>query len=208
MAPLPTRSCSGGRSRAGAVGELVQQGKVRFFGLSEAGVGTIRRAHAVHPVSALQSEYSLWERNLEAEIIPVLRELGIGLVPFCPLGRGFLTGEVKRAEEYPDGDFRRTDPRYQGENYDANIKAARFVHEVAGAMQATPAQIALAWLLHKGEDIVPIPGTKRRPYLEENVAAATVQLDPAQIKILDEALAPGKIAGQRYAEWIMATIER
>src|SRR5262245_39905744 len=126
---------------AGMVGELVQAGKVRFFGLSEAGVANIRRAHAVHPVSALQSEYSLWERNLEADIIPVLRELGIGLVPFSPLGRGFLTGEVKRAEEYPEGDFRRGDPRYQGENFDANIKAARLVHEVAGAMQATPAQI-------------------------------------------------------------------
>src|SRR5262245_21436142 len=193
---------------AGTVGELVQAGKVRFFGLSEAGVPNIRRAHAVQPVSALQSEYSLWERNLEADIIPVLRELGIGLVPFSPLGRGFLTGEVKRAEEYPEGDFRRGDPRYQGENFDANIKAARLVHEVAGAMQATPAQIALAWLLHKGEDIVPIPGTKRRPYLEENVVAATVQLDRAQIKILDEALAIGKVAGQRYAEWIMATIDR
>src|SRR5262245_3448786 len=193
---------------AGAVGELVQQGKVRFFGLSEAGVANIRRAHAVHPVSALQSEYSLWERNLEAEIIPVLRELRIGLVPFCPLGRGFLTGEGKRAEEYPAGDFRRTDPRYQGDNYDANLKAARIVHEVAIIKQATPEQVALAWLLHKGEDIVPIPGTKRRSYLEENVAAATVQLDPAQIKILDEALAIGKVAGQRYAEWIMATIDR
>ena len=193
---------------AGTVGELVQQGKVRFFGLSEAGVSTLRRAHAVQPVSALQSEYSLWERNLEAEIIPVLRELGIGLVPFCPLGRGFLTGEVKRAEEYPEGDFRRTDPRYQGENYDANLKAARIIHEVAIVKQATPAQVALAWLLHKGEDIVPIPGTKRRSYLEENVAAATVQLDPVRMKILDEALAPGKVSGQRYAEWIMATIDR
>ena len=166
---------------AGTVGALVKQGKVRFFGLSEAGAANIRRAHAVHPVSALQSEYSLWERNLEPDVIPVLRELGIGLVPFCPLGRGFLTGEVKRAEEYPEDDFRRTDPRYQGENYDA---------------------------LNKGEDIVPIPGTKRRKYLEENVAAETVQLDPAQMKVLDEALAPGKVSGKRYADWIMATIDR
>ena len=118
---------------AGTVGDLVKQGKVRFFGLSEAGIANIRRAHAVHPVSALQSEYSLWERNLEPDVIPVLRELGIGLVPFCPLGRGFLTGEVKRAEEYPEGDFRRTDPRYQGENYDANVKAARMVHDIAAA---------------------------------------------------------------------------
>jgi aryl-alcohol dehydrogenase-like predicted oxidoreductase len=129
---------------AGVVGDLFKQGKVRFFGLSEAGVANIRRAHAIHPVAALQSEYSLWERNLEPDIIPVLRELGIGLVPFCPLGRGFLTGEVKRAEEYPEGDFRRTDPRYQGENYDANMTAARMVHEIAAAKQAKPGQIALA----------------------------------------------------------------
>ncbi len=193
---------------AGAVGNLIAQGKVRFFGLSEVGVATIRRAHAVHPISALQSEYSLWERNLEPEIIPVLRELGIGLVPFCPLGRGFLTGEVRRAEEYPEGDTRRIDPRYQGENYDANVEAARIVHDIAAAANATPGQIALAWLLNKGDDIVPIPGTKRRKYLEENVAAASVQLDPHQMKSLDDALAPGKISGKRYADWIMATIDR
>jgi aryl-alcohol dehydrogenase-like predicted oxidoreductase len=193
---------------AGTVGDLVKQGKVRFFGLSEAGIGNIRRAHAVHPVSALQSEYSLWERNLEPEIIPVLRELGIGLVPFCPLGRGFLTGEVKRAEEYPEYDYRRNDPRYQGENYDVNMKAAQIVNDIARAKHAKPGQIALAWLLHKGENIVPIPGTKRRAYLEENIAAETIQLDPAQMKSLDDALAPGKISGQRYADWIMATIDR
>ena len=193
---------------AGTVGDLVKQGKVRFFGLSEAGTANIRRAHAVHPVSALQSEYSLWERNLEPEVIPVLRELGIGLVPFCPLGRGFLTGEVKRAEEYPEGDFRRTDPRYQGENYDANVKAARMVHDIAAAKHAKPGQIALAWLLQKGEDIVPIPGTKRRKYLEENVAAETIKLDPSQMKVLDDAMAPGKVSGKRYADWIMATIDR
>jgi aryl-alcohol dehydrogenase-like predicted oxidoreductase len=193
---------------AGAVGDLVKQGKVRFFGLSEAGVANIRRAHAVYPVAALQSEYSLWERNLEPEIIPVLRELGIGLVPFCPLGRGFLTGEVKRAEDYPEGDFRRTDPRYQGENYDNNMKAARMVHDIATARGAKPGQIALAWLLQKGEDIVSIPGTKRQQYLEENVAAESVQLDPAQMKVLDDALAPGKVSGKRYADWILATIDR
>lgn len=193
---------------AGAVGDLVKQGKVRFFGLSEAGTANIRRAHAVHPISALQSEYSLRERNLEPDVIPVLHELGIGLVPFCPLGRGFLTGEVKRAEEYSEGDFRRTDPRYQGKNYDANVKAARMVHSIAAAKHAKPGQIALAWLLHKGGDIVPIPGTKRRKYLEENVAAETVQLDPAQMKVLDDALAPGKVSGQRYADWLMATIDR
>src|ERR1700691_276992 len=134
---------------AGAVGELVKTGKVRFFGLSEAGKANIRRAHAVHPVSALQSEYSLWERNLEPEIIPLLRELGIGLVPFCPLGRGFLTGEVKRAEEYPEGDFRRIDPRYQGQNFDANMRAARAVREIAAAKHAKPGQIALVCLLAK-----------------------------------------------------------
>jgi aryl-alcohol dehydrogenase-like predicted oxidoreductase len=193
---------------AGAVGELIRQGKVRFFGLSEAGIANIRRAHAVHPVSALQSEYSLWERNLEPEIIPVLRELGIGLVPFCPLGRGFLAGAVRRAEDYAEGDFRRTDPRYQGENYDSNVAAARVVQDIAAAAEATPAQIALAWLLHKGPDIAPIPGTKRRKYLEENVAADRVRLDHAQMQTLDAALSPEKVAGKRYADWIMATIDR
>ena len=193
---------------AGAVGDLVKQGKVRFFGLSEAGTANIRRAHAIHPVSALQSEYSLWERNLEPDVIPVLRELGIGIVPFSPLGRGFLTGEVKRAEEYPEGDFRRGDPRYQGENYDANVKAAQVVRDIASVQHAKPGQIALAWLLHKGGDIVPIPGTKRRKYLEENVAAETFHLDSAQMKALDDALAPGKVSGKRYNDRIMATIDR
>jgi aryl-alcohol dehydrogenase-like predicted oxidoreductase len=193
---------------AGTVGDLVKQGKVRFFGLSEAGIANIRRAHAVHPVSALQSEYSLWERNLEPEIIPVLRELGIGLVPFAPLGRGFLTGEVKRAEEYPVGDWRRTDPRYEGKNFDANVQAAQIVRDIARANNVKPGQIALAWLLHKGNDIVPIPGTKRRKYLEENVAAASIQLDAAQMKALDDALAPGKVSGKRYADAVFATIDR
>lgn len=193
---------------AGTVGNLVNQGKVLYFGLSEAGIGNIRRAHAVHPVSALQSEYSLWERNLEPAIIPTLRELGIGLVPFCPLGRGFLTGEVKRAEEYPEGDTRRIDPRYQGENYDANVKAARVVFDVAASKDVKPGQIALAWLLHKGSDIVPIPGTKRRKYLEENVAAAAIALDVVQMNALDEALAPQNISGPRYNEKIMETIDR
>jgi aryl-alcohol dehydrogenase-like predicted oxidoreductase len=193
---------------AGAVGELVKMGKVRFFGLSEAGKANIRRAHAVHPVSALQSEYSLWERNLEPEIIPLLRELGIGLVPFCPLGRGFLTGEVKRAEEYPKDDFRRTDPRYQGENFDANMQAARAVREIAAAKGAKPGQIALAWLLQMGDDIVPIPGTKRRHYLEENVGAGSIKLESADMRALDAALGPAKISGKRYADWIMATVDR
>jgi aryl-alcohol dehydrogenase-like predicted oxidoreductase len=193
---------------AGAVGDLVRQGKVRFLGLSEAGVANIRRAHAVHPVSALQSEYSLWERNLEPEIIPLLRELRIGLVPFSPLGRGFLTGKVKRAEEYPEGDYRRMDPRYQGENFDANMQAARTVRNVAAAKGAKPGQIALAWLLQKGDDIVPIPGTKRRHYLEENVASASVTLEPADIEALDAALDPAKVSGKRYADSIMATVDR
>jgi aryl-alcohol dehydrogenase-like predicted oxidoreductase len=193
---------------AGAVGDLVRQGKVRFFGLSEAGVANIRRAHAVHPVSALQSEYSLWERNLERDVIPVLRELEIGLVPFSPLGRGFLTGQVKRAEEYPGDDFRRKDPRYQGENYDANVKAAQTVRDIAESLGAKPGQIALAWLLHKGDHVVPIPGTKRRKYLEENVAAAAITLDAALMKTLDDALAPEKISGPRYGEKMLAMVDR
>jgi aryl-alcohol dehydrogenase-like predicted oxidoreductase len=193
---------------AGAVGELVAAGRVRFFGLSEAGVANLRRAHAVHPVSALQSEYSLWERNLEADVLPTLRELGIGLVPFAPLGRGFLTGQVKRAEEYPEGDFRRGDPRYQGANFDANMRAAEVVREVARALGATPAQVALAWLLHKGPDIVPIPGAKRVRHLEENVVAASLTLDAAQMSVLDAALAPDKIAGPRYNPTMMSTVDR
>ncbi|MER8988839.1 aldo/keto reductase [Mesorhizobium sp. M0843] len=197
---------------AGTVGRLFADGKVRFFGLSEAGAANIGRAHAVHPVSALQSEYSLWERNLEPEIIPLLKKLGIGLVPFAPLGRGFLAGDVKRAEDYPEGDFRRGDPRYQGANYDANVAAAAAVQEVAAAKGAKPAQIALAWVLGKGDgfgiDIVPIPGTKRRKYLEENVAAAAITLDTAEIAALDAALAPGKVSGPRYNERVMTTIDR
>ena len=171
----------------GVMADLVREGKVRYLGLSEAGVETIRRAHAVHPISALQSEYSLWERNLEAEIIPVLRELEIGLVPFSPLGRGFLTGTARRAEEYPEGDYRRGDPRFQG---------------------AKPAQVALAWVLARGSDMVPIPGTKRRSYLEENLAAATLRLDPTAMARLDAALSPEAIAGPRYNEQMMAYIDR
>jgi len=192
----------------GAMAELVREGKVRFLGLSEAGEQTIRRAHAVHPVSALQSEYSLWERNLEPRIIPLLRELGIGLVPFAPLGRGFLTGAVKRAEAYPEGDFRRGDPRYQGENFDANVRAASAVREMAARKGVAPGQIALAWLLHRGPDIVPIPGTKRRSYLEENVGAAEVSLTGEEMAALDAALAPEKVAGPRYGEKQMATVDR
>jgi aryl-alcohol dehydrogenase-like predicted oxidoreductase len=192
----------------GTMAELVREGKVRFLGLSEAGEQTIRRAHAVHPITALQSEYSLWERNLEPRIIPLLRELGIGLVPFSPLGRGFLAGNVKRAEEYPEGDFRRGDPRFQGENFDANMRAASIVRDVGTRRNATPAQIALAWLLHKGEDIVPIPGTKRRKYLEENVAAASITLSVDEMATLDDALRPEAIAGPRYNERAMGWVDR
>jgi aryl-alcohol dehydrogenase-like predicted oxidoreductase len=192
----------------GTLADLVREGKVRFIGLSEAGEGTIRRAHAVHPISALQSEYSLWERNLEPRLIPLLRELGIGLVPFSPLGRGFLTGTVKRAEEYPENDFRRGDPRWQGAHFDANIRATAIVREMAEQKGATPGQVALAWLLHKGEDIVPIPGTKRCRYLEENVAAAALALDADEIERLDAALPPGATAGPRYNDRMMAFIDR
>jgi aryl-alcohol dehydrogenase-like predicted oxidoreductase len=192
----------------GTMADLVRDGKVRFLGLSEAGERTIRRAHAVHPISVLQSEYSLWERNLEPRIIPLLRELGIGLVPFAPLGRGFLTGNVRRAEEYPEGDFRRGDPRYQGENFDANVRAASAVRDLASRKGVTAGQIALAWLLHKGPDVVPIPGTKRRKYLEENVGAAGVSLSGSEMAELDAALAPEKVAGPRYSEKQMAQVDR
>ena len=192
----------------GAMAGLVAQGKVRFLGLSEAGENTIRRAHAVHPISALQSEYSLWERNLEPRIIPLLRELGIGLVPFSPLGRGFLTGTAKRAEEYPEDDFRRGDPRYQGGNFDANMRAASVVQELASRKGATPGQIALAWLLHKGDDIVPIPGTKRRRYLEENVGAVAIKLTREEMAQLEAALSPENVAGPRYNEKMMSTVDR
>ena len=192
----------------GAMADLVHAGKVRFLGLSEAGEANIRRAHAVHPITALQSEYSLWERNLEPRIIPLLRELGIGLVPFSPLGRGFLAGNVMRAEDYPDTDYRRNDPRYQGANFDANMQAAATVRELATRRNATPAQVALAWLLHKGDDIVPIPGTKRRRYLEENVAAVDLTFEIGDMRLLDAALPPERVAGPRYGERQMAQVDR
>jgi aryl-alcohol dehydrogenase-like predicted oxidoreductase len=192
----------------GAMADLVRAGKVRFLGLSEAGQTTIRRAHAVHPISALQSEYSLWERNLEGDILPLLRELGIGLVAFSPLGRGFLTGTAKRAEDYAEGDYRRGDPRFQGANFDANMRAAAVVQDLARRRGATASQVALAWLLHKGDDIVPIPGTKRRRYLEENLAAAALALTPQDVAELDRALAPEAVAGPRYGERMMAFIDR
>ena len=192
----------------GAMANLVEQGKVRFLGLSEAGDATIRRAHATHPISALQSEYSLWERNLEPQIIPTLSELGIGLVPFAPLGRGFLTGVVKRAEEYAQDDWRHTDPRFQGENFDANLNALRVVRDLADSKHATPTQIALAWVLHKGAGIVPIPGTTKRRHLEENAQAANVSLSEGEMERLDTAFAPGSIAGKRYTEERMRLVDR
>ena len=193
---------------AGTVKELIEAGKVTHFGLSEAGAGTIRRAHAVQPVTALQSEYSLWWRDLESEIIPTLDELGIGLVPFSPLGRGFLTGTALPAEEYPQGDYRRLDPRFQGENFTANMRAADAVRALAATKGAKPGQIALAWLLHQGDDVVPIPGTKRRSYLEENVAAAELRLDAADLAGLDAALRPGVVAGERYGKAGLAMLDR
>ena len=192
----------------GAMAALVREGKVRYLGLSEAGVATIRRAHAVHPISALQSEYSLWERNLEPQILPVLRELGIGLVPFSPLGRGFLTGTVQRAESFPEADFRRKDPRLQGANYDANMALAAVVRDVAAGKGATPGQVALAWLLQQGPDIVPIPGTKRRRYLEQNLGAVSLSLAAQELRQLSDALAPGSVAGDRYSKEMMALVDR
>jgi aryl-alcohol dehydrogenase-like predicted oxidoreductase len=193
---------------AGAVAELIQKGKVRYFGLSEASSKTIRRAHAVCPVSALQSEYSLWERHVESGIIPTLRELGIGLVPFCPLGRGFLAGGVKRAEEYPEEDYRRHDPRFKGENFDRNVEAAAIVQDIATTYSATPAQIALAWLLHQGSDIVPIPGTKQRGRLLENVGAVSIRLNADDLTRLTAALDSSQIGGERYEETHMAMIDQ
>jgi aryl-alcohol dehydrogenase-like predicted oxidoreductase len=192
----------------GAMAELVREGKVRYLGLSEAGAETIRRAHAVHPISALQSEYSIWERGLEEHILPVLRELGIGLVPFAPLGRGFLTGTVQRAESFPEGDYRRNDPRLQGANFDANQRIADGVKAVAQRKGATPGQVALAWLLGRGEDLAPIPGTKRRKYLEENVAAAELVLTATETAELDAAVPPGATAGPRYTPQQMAMVDR
>jgi aryl-alcohol dehydrogenase-like predicted oxidoreductase len=184
---------------AGTVSELVRAGKVRYFGLSEAGVNTIRRAHTVHPVSALQTEYSVWERHIEADILPTLRELGIGLVGYAPLGRGFLTGTPRRAEDYPETDYRRQDPRFQAGNYDTNITAARHLTQLATSKNITPAQLALAWLLHQGPDIVPIPGTKRRVTLQENLVAASINLHADDIARIDDILPTGQVAGTRYA---------
>ncbi len=193
----------------GALADLVKAGKVRYIGLSEASAATIRRAHAVHPISALQSEYSLWERGIEAEIIPTLRELGIGLVPYSPLGRGFLTGITKRADEFPDGDWRKVNvPRFQGENFDRNMLLVAAVKEMAARKNCTPAQLALAWLLHQGQDVVPIPGTKRLAYMRENTAATNIALTAADLQWLDEKLPVGAAAGDRYYEIGMSMLDR
>ncbi|MGA8706283.1 MAG: aldo/keto reductase [Steroidobacteraceae bacterium] len=192
----------------GAMAALVAAGKIRHLGLSEAGEDTIRRAHAVHPIAALQSEYSLFERNLEPRIMPLLRQLGIGLVPFSPLGRGFLTGTAQRAESYPSSDIRHRDPRLQGANFDANMRMADAVRQIAGQKSVTPGQIALAWLLHQGPDVVPIPGTKRRRYLEENVGAAAIALSAAELAALDQALPRDGVSGPRYNAEMMALVDR
>lgn len=194
---------------AGTVKDLIAAGKVLHFGLSEAGEDVIRRAHAVQPVSALQSEYSIWERNLEVRILPVLRELGIGLVPFSPLGRGFLTGLAKRADEYGERDFRASqDPRFQPENFDANQRIAARVAEIAAARGATAAQVALAWVLHAGGDVVPIPGTKRRTYLEANLAAADLALTPDELARLDAVLDEIGVSGARYTARGLSMVNR
>ena len=192
----------------GCMAELVKEGKIRFLGLSEAGEDSIRRAHRTYPISALQSEYSLWERNLEPQIIPLLRDLDIGLVPFSPLGRGFLSGKTKRAEDYQEHDFRVGDPRMQGSNYDTNMEIVATLIKIANNKSVTPAQIALAWLLHKGQDIVPIPGTKQRKYLQENINATKISLSVIDMKELDEALPQKGIAGARYSQKHMIYVDR
>ena len=188
----------------GAMADLVKEGKVRFLGLSEAGVETIRKAHATHPIAALQSEYSLWEREAETDVIPVCRELGIGFVPFSPLGRGFLTGQIKSRDDLGENDFRRNDPRYSEENFAKNLAMVDVVNEVAEAHHVSAAQVALAWLLAQGEDIAPIPGSKRRKTLEDSMAAVDVTLSDDDLAELDEAAPRGGTAGPRYGERMMA----
>ena len=174
----------------GAMAELVAEGKIRYIGLSEAWVGNIRRAHAVHPVTALQSEYSLWTRDPEQEVLPVLRELGIGFVPYSPLGRGFLTGQIRSLDDLQDGDFRKTNPRFEGENFEHNLRVAEEVRQIAAEAGATPAQVALAWLLAQGDDVAPIPGTKRVSRLEENAGADRVELTAEQLAQLTAVTPP------------------
>jgi aryl-alcohol dehydrogenase-like predicted oxidoreductase len=184
----------------GAMAELVEQGKVRYLGLSEASPETIRRAHAVHPITALQTEYSLWTRDPEESVLPTVRELGIGFVAYSPLGRGFLSGRFKSPEDIPEGDFRRDHPRFSGENFERNLELVERVREIAAEKDVKPGQLALAWVLHRGEDVVPIPGTKRREYLEENVAAADVGLTDEDLRRIEEAAPVGAAVGDRYAD--------
>jgi aryl-alcohol dehydrogenase-like predicted oxidoreductase len=191
----------------GAMGELVAAGKVRYLGLSEASAETIRRAHATHPITAVQSEYSLWTRDPEDGVLPALRELGIGLVPFSPLGRGFLTGAIRSPNDLTEGDWRRSNPRFQEEALRENLRLADRVAELAERIGATPAQVALAWVLAKGEDVVPIPGTKSPVRLEENAAAVDLELSAEQIAELDEAVAPELVRGERYDESGMAMLD-
>jgi len=191
-----------------AMAELVREGKVRFLGLSEAGAETIRRAHAVHPITALQSEYSLWTRDPEEEVLNVCRELGIGFVPYSPLGRGFLTGQIKRFEDLPKDDYRRQSPRFQGENFQRNLNLVTRVSEIAREKKCTAAQLALAWVLAQGQDIVPIPGTKRRKYLQENIGALDVDLTSQDLARIDEVAPKGAFAGLRYPDWAMAMVNR
>ena len=182
----------------GAMAELVKAGKVRYLGLSEASPATIRRAHAVHPISALQTEYSLWSREPEEEIVPTLRELGIGFVPYSPLGRGFLTGQIQRPEDIADDDWRKSSPRFQGENFQKNLDVVRKIEQLAVKKNCKPSQLALAWVLAKGEDFAPIPGTKRRKYLEENAAADQIRLTDEDLAEIDAIAPHGIAAGDRY----------
>jgi aryl-alcohol dehydrogenase-like predicted oxidoreductase len=184
----------------GAMGELVAEGKVRHIGLSEAAPETIRRAHAVHPITALQTEYSLWSRHPEEEILPTVRELGIGFVSYSPLGRGFLAGRFKSSDDFGEGDYRGNTPRFSGENLEKNLELVKGVEELAAEKGVTSAQLAVAWVLAQGEDIVPIPGTKRRTYLEQNVGAAEVELSADEIAQLEAAVPPGEVAGERYPD--------
>jgi len=192
----------------GAMAKLVEEGKVRFLGLSEAGSETLRRASAVHPITALQTEYSLWSRDPEDEILATCRELGIGFVAYSPLGRGFLTGQLKTFEDLAPDDYRRHSPRFQGENFQKNLDLVRRIEEIAASKGCTPAQLALAWVLAQGKDVVPIPGTKRRNYLEENVGAVDVKLTPEDLKRIDEVAPKGAAAGTRYPEASMASVNR
>ena len=191
----------------GAMSELVKEGKVRYIGLSEASARTIRRAHQVHPISALQTEYSLWTRDPEDEILGAVRELGIGFVPYSPLGRGFLTGRFKKFEDLPAGDYRRNSPRFQGENFEKNLLLVGAIEQLAASKRCTPAQLALAWVLAQGEDLVPIPGTKSRARLEENVRALDVKLFPADLAQLEKVAPKGATAGARYHETAMKAID-